>query len=159
VTLLGVDLGERRIGLAVADPATRAVRPLRTIARRDPAGDIAVLRALVAEHHIDGLVVGLPLHADGSEGDQAARTRAWAATVAPILDLPVTWQDERLTSVAAEGRIGGPGRGRDGGPPSASRLRQWRARVDREAASAILQAALDASAFDDGVASTGIGSR
>ncbi len=142
--LLGIDLGERRIGLAVGDPGTGIARPLRTIARKDLAGDIATLGAIVREHHIDQLVVGLPLSADGSEGDQAARTRDWAEGVAPALGLPVTWQDERYTSVAAEARIGRPGRGRAGGPPSTSRLRGWRARVDREAATSILQAAMDA---------------
>lgn len=146
--LLGVDLGDRRIGLAVADPATGLARPFRTIVRRDTAGDVEVLRTLVQEHDVTGLVVGLPLSADGSEGEQAARTRAWAAAVAPALGLPVTWQDERFTSVAAESRIGGPGRGRAGGPPSRARMRDWRARLDREAASAILQAALDRGALD-----------
>jgi putative Holliday junction resolvase len=143
-SLLGIDLGERRIGLAVGDPGTCVARPLRTVARKDLAGDIATLGALVREHHIGGLVVGLPLSTDGSEGDQAARTRAWADAVAPALGLPVTWQDERHTSVNAEARIGRPGRGRAGGPPSNARLRGWRARIDREAATAILQAALDA---------------
>jgi putative Holliday junction resolvase len=144
-SLLGIDLGERRIGLAVGDQGTGTARPLRTIARRDLAGDVATLRALVREHRIDGLVVGLPLSADGSEGEQAMRTRAWADAVAPALGVPVTWQDERYTSVGAEARIGPPGRGRAGGPPSSARLRGWRARVDREAAAAILQAALDAA--------------
>jgi putative Holliday junction resolvase len=142
-SLLGVDLGERRIGLALGDPGTGIARPLRTVARRDVAGDIATLVALVREHHVEGLVVGLPLSSDGSEGDQAARTRAWADAVAPALGLPVSWQDERHTSLGAEARIGGPGRGRAGGPPSSAKLRGWRARVDREAATAILQAALD----------------
>lgn len=145
--LLGVDLGERRIGLALGDSLTGVVRPFRTIVRRDPAGDIEVLRTLVREHHIEGLVVGLPLSADGSEGAQAARTRAWAEVVAPALGLPLMWQDERFTSLAAESRIGRAGRGSAGGPPSRSRMRDWRARVDREAASAILQAALDGDAL------------
>lgn len=142
-SLLGVDLGQRRIGLAVGDPGTGVARPLRTITRRDHAGDISTLGSLVREHDIIGLVVGLPLSSDGTEGEQAARTREWADVVAPALGLPVTWQDERYTSISAEARIGGPGRGRAGGPPSNARLRGWRARVDREAATAILQAALD----------------
>jgi len=144
VTLLGVDLGERRIGLAVGDVASGIARPFGTVGRRDPSGDVVVLGTIVREHAIDGLVVGLPLHADGSEGEQAARTRAWAETMATALGLPLTLQDERRTSLAAEARIGRPGRGRAGGPPSSGRLRGWRARIDREAATAILQAALDA---------------
>jgi putative Holliday junction resolvase len=146
--LLGVDLGERRIGLAVGDPRTGSARPLTTIARRDPLGDVTTLRTLISEHDISGLVVGLPLLADGSEGEQAARTRAWVAVVAPELGLPVAWQDERHTSQHAEMRIGGPGRGRAGGPPSGAAMRAWRGRLDREAAAAILQAALDATPTD-----------
>jgi putative Holliday junction resolvase len=145
-SLLGVDLGERRIGLAVGDVAIGAARPLQTIGRRDPAGDVALLRTIVAEHRIDGLVVGLPLLGDGSEGDQALRTRAWAEATAAALGLPLTYQDERHTSQGAEARIGRPGRGRSGGAPSPVRMRGYRARVDREAATAILQAALDAQA-------------
>lgn len=157
--LLGVDLGERRIGLAVADPATGVARPFRTIVRRDTEGDVEVLRTLVREHDITRLVVGLPLSADGSEGEQAMRTRAWADAVAPALGLPVTWQDERFTSLAAESRIGGPGRGRAGGPPSRARMRGWRARVDRVAASAILQAAVDRGALSGAGDATGSTSR
>jgi putative Holliday junction resolvase len=143
-SLLGVDLGERRIGLALGDRETAIARSLRTIARKDLADDIATLQALVREHDISGLVVGLPLSTDGSEGEQALRTRAWAESVAPALGLPVMWQDERYTSLGAEARVGRPGRGRSGGPPSNARLRGWRARIDREAATSILQAALDA---------------
>ena len=151
MTLLGVDLGERRIGLAVGDPSTGVARPLSTIRRRDLAGDVAVLTTLVHEHHIQGLVVGLPLSTTGAEGEQAARTRAWAEAIAPALGLPLAWQDERYTSQGAEGRIGGPGRGRAGGPPSNARLRGWRARIDREAATTILQAALDAGIRESGI--------
>lgn len=142
--LLGVDLGERRIGLALGDRTTGTARPLTTIGRRDLPGDIALMRTLVAEHRVEGLVVGLPLSADGSEGSQAIGTRGWAEEVAKSLGLPLSFQDERHTSVGAERRVGGPGRGRSGGPPSNARLRGWRARIDREAATAILQAALDA---------------
>lgn len=144
MTLLGVDLGDRRIGLAVGDLVAGVARPLTTIGRRDTAGDITLLRTIVAEHHVDGIVVGLPLTADGSEGPQATSTRTWAEAVAAALGVPVSWQDERHTSMDAETRLGGPGRGRSGGPPSGARMRGWRARIDRAAATAILQAALDA---------------
>lgn len=142
--LLGVDLGERRIGVAVGDPATGHVRPLVTLARRDIASDAASLSRLARDHDAPELVVGLPLSLDGSEGPQAARTREWAAAIAPVTGLTITWQDERHTSGDAERRIGGPGRGRAGGAPSAAAMRAYRARVDREAASAIVQAVLDA---------------
>ena len=142
--LLGIDLGERRIGVALGDPATGHARPLVTLARRDVATDAASLGRLAREHDVLELIVGLPLSLDGTEGPQAERTREWATALAPLTGLSITWQDERHTSADAERRIGGPGRGRAGGAPSAAAMRAYRARVDREAASAIAQAALDA---------------
>jgi putative Holliday junction resolvase len=145
-TLLGLDVGERRIGVAVGDPASGRVRALTTIRRSDPEHDAATLRRLADEQDADELVVGLPLSLDGSEGPQAAATRRWAEDVEPYLRMPVSWRDERRTSVDAEARIGNVGRGRSGGPPSAVARNAYRARVDREAALSILQAELDARA-------------
>ena len=86
---------------------------------------------------------GPATHADGTEGPQAAATRAWAAAIERGTGLRVTWRDERYTSQDAEQRIGAPRRGRAGGAPSAVAMRSWRARVDREARRRILQAELD----------------
>lgn len=144
--LLGIDLGERRIGVALGDQRTGSARPLVTFSRRDAEMDAAILTRLAREHDAHELVIGLPLSLDGSEGPQAERTRAWATEVAPLCGLPVSWQDERHTSQDAEQRIGGPGRGRAGGAPSAAAMRAYRARVDREAATAIAQTAMDARA-------------
>ena len=145
--LLGVDLGERRIGLAVGDSETGSVRPLSTISRADPARDATTLGRVCDEQRIDELVVGLPLNMDGTEGAQAASTREWAAQVQPLFSRKIAWRDERLTSVGAEARIGRPARGRAGGPPSSSSRNAHRARIDREAAAAIVQAELDARAL------------
>ena len=142
--LLGIDLGERRIGVALGDLRTGSARPLVTITRRDAETDAATILRLAREHDAVELVVGLPLSLDGSEGPQAERTRAWALAVMPLTGLAVTWQDERHTSQDAEARIGGPARGRAGGPPSPATMRAYRSRVDREAAAAIAQAAMDA---------------
>jgi putative Holliday junction resolvase len=142
--LLGIDLGEKRIGLAVADSHTGTVRPLSTVRRADVERDAATLRRVAAEQRVDELVVGLPLNMDGSEGTQAAITRGWATAIAEALQLPLAWRDERLTSEVAEYRVGAARRGRSGGPPSASSRNAQRARVDREAAAAIAQAELDA---------------
>jgi putative pre-16S rRNA nuclease len=142
--LLGVDLGERRIGLAVGDTETGSVRPLTTISRADAARDAKTLGRVCEEQRIDELVVGLPLSMDGTEGTQAAVTRDWAAAVQPLLSRTIRWRDERLTSVEAEARIGRAARGRAGGPPSSSSRDARRARIDREAAAAIVQAELDA---------------
>jgi putative Holliday junction resolvase len=144
--LLAIDLGERRIGLAIADTETGSVRPLTTIRRADAARDAATLARLAREQGTAELVVGLPLNADGSEGDQARRTRDWAASVAAVIGLPLVWRDERLTSERAETLAGRPSRGRAGGPPSAAARAAYRARIDRLAAAGIAQAELDARA-------------
>lgn len=142
--VLGVDLGSRRIGLALADPGSGSVRPLLTLRRTSPERDAASLARICREQAVGELVVGLPLHMDGSEGPQAAETRVWLCAIEPALGLPVTLRDERLTSVAAEARVGRTPRGRSGGPPSAAVLRARRARIDREAAAALLSAELEA---------------
>jgi len=142
--VLGIDLGARRIGLAVGDTGTGQVRPLATLHRSEPDRDAAVLRRICAEQAVTDVVVGLPLLADGSEGTQAAITRDWAARVEPFLGLPLGWRDERHTSQAAERRLGTMHRGHGGGAPSAAARSHYRARVDREAAAWIVQAELDA---------------
>jgi putative holliday junction resolvase len=142
--ILGIDLGERRIGIATGDRATGRVAPLATLRRASPERDARSLRRLVEERRITDVVVGLPLHLDGREGEQARRTREWVTLVEPGIGRPITFRDERLSSAAAEGRMGKPPRGSSGGPPSPRARDAWRARVDREAAAAIVQAELDA---------------
>ena len=144
--ILGVDLGERRIGLAIADADGRA-RPLATIRRgTSPGADIETLSRIAAEHDVGELVIGLPLDASGVDGSQAARTRAWVEAVAPALGREVSYRDERYTSHLAEQRLGPMPRGRSGGPPTSHQRDAYRARVDREAATIILQDELDARA-------------
>jgi putative Holliday junction resolvase len=144
VRLLGIDLGDRRIGLAVGETGSGVVRGLETLPRGTIGSDRARLRTLIAERHIEGIVIGLPLDTDGTEGLQALATRAWTATVAEPLGLPVSFRDERYTSQAAEASLGRAPRGRSGGPPSAAARERRRRSVDREAARRILQAELDA---------------
>lgn len=145
--LLGIDLGERRVGLAIADDDGAAARPLSTLRRgRDLDADEAAIRAIVDAHQVDVLVVGLPLEASGDEGSQAALTRAWGQAIADRLGLPMTFRDERLSSHLAETRLGPMKRGRSGGPPSKAQRDAYRARVDREAAAIILQDELDTRA-------------
>jgi len=148
--LLGIDLGERRIGLAIGDSATRTAQPLTTISRsKSVASDAQVVSRIAAEQRIAELVVGLPLHMDGSESPQAERTRDWAEAVSAATGLAVRYRDERLTSERAERRIGGAARGRSGGPPTAAQREAYRARVDREAAALILQDEFDDAGSDD----------
>lgn len=143
---LGIDLGERRIGVALAEDGALSARPLTTLRRgRRIEDDAAAFAVLIDAHRVGELVVGLPLEAAGHEGRQAVATRAWLDALLPVLDRPVAvhLQDERLTSHVAEGRVGPIGRGRSGGPPSRHQREAYRARVDREAAAIILQDALD----------------
>ena len=142
--LLALDVGERRIGVALADTESGSVKPLTTIRRADATRDAATLARLAGEHGATELVVGLPLNADGSEGGQARTTRDWAADIATAVDLPICWRDERLTSERAESIAGRPARGRAGGPPSSAARNAYRARIDRLAAAGIAQAELDA---------------
>ena len=142
---IGIDLGERRIGLAVADDVGSHARPMATIPRgRTLEADLAAIGQVVRSEGIGVLVVGLPLEASGASGPQAELTRAWAESVASGLGLPLVLRDERLTSHLAEERLGPMKRGRSGGPPSRTQRNAYRARVDREAAAIILQDELDA---------------
>lgn len=143
--VLGIDLGSRRIGLAIADAGIGIARPLSTVNRgTSPEADAATLGRVCAEQGVGELVVGLPLEARGNEGGMAEGARAWATVMGERLELPVTMRDERLSSFVAEGRLGRMPRGRSGGPPSKTQRNAFRARVDREAASVILQDELDA---------------
>lgn len=144
--LLGMDLGARRIGLAVADTESNTIRGLTTIRRADAERDVRTLAGVIAEQRIDELVLGLPRNLDGSEGAQAEATRRWADEVLARLDRPINWRDERLTSERALLTVGRAGRGRSGGPPSAAARETHRAAIDRQAAVLILQAELDARA-------------
>jgi putative pre-16S rRNA nuclease len=142
--LLGIDLGDRRIGVAAADTASGTIKPLLTLRRGSAAEDAMALGRIGRERGAEALVVGLPLHSDGRESEQSRRTRAWVDAVSPLLGLPVTLRDERETSQAAEARLGRAPRGRSGGAPSARARNARRARVDREAAADILQREIDA---------------
>jgi putative Holliday junction resolvase len=145
--LLGIDLGERRIGLAIAERGGFTARPLATVNRAKslaPADDARTLARVVTEQGIVELVVGLPLETSGAEGRMADAAATWAKAVAERLGLPVTLRDERLSSHVAESRLGPMPRGRSGGPPSRTQRDRYRERVDREAAAIILQDELDA---------------
>jgi putative Holliday junction resolvase len=143
--LLGIDLGVRRIGLAIAEPGIEPARPFVTLVRSGTlAADAARLEPVVRDQRIDELVVGLPIEASGAEGPMATAARTWATAMGAALGRPVHMRDERLSSHVAETRLGSMPRGRAGGPPSRTQRDRYRPRVDREAAAVILQDELDA---------------
>jgi putative Holliday junction resolvase len=132
-SILGLDPGERRIGVALAVPGRSMALPLTVL---DATGDWQMaLAGLVAEHSVAAVVVGLPVSLSGSEGAAAARAREFAAAVGERLGLPVHLVDERLSTVAAGRALAEAGvRGRRARAKGA---------VDRSAAAVILQAWLD----------------
>ena len=142
--LLGLDVGDRRVGVAIADDISGAVRPLGTLRRGTLEEDAQRLARLATEQRAGELVVGLPLDMGGGEGEQARRTRTWASEMTARTGLPVAWRDERLTTEAAEAIQPPLHRDRASGRPTRSAIRSRRVRVDREAAARILQAELDA---------------
>ena len=140
---LGIDLGERRIGLALREGSS-APRGLPTMMRRPTAvADSDRLRTIAAEGRVTELVVGLPLNSDGSVGPQAAATLRWATEVAHALQLPITFVDERYSSQRAEASLGRAARGSNGGAPGHARREARRAAIDQEAARLILEDALN----------------
>jgi putative Holliday junction resolvase len=110
VRVLGLDLGEKRIGLAVSDEDARIAFPAGVLVRKSERQDFAALRKLVEERGIGRAVVGLPLHMSGRAGPQAEAARAFAAMLAEKAGIPVDTLDERWTSVAAERSLRETGR-------------------------------------------------
>jgi putative Holliday junction resolvase len=100
--LLGVDYGTVRVGLAVSDPDRKFSFPLQTYERKNAARDAAFFQQLVADEEIAEIVVGLPLHTDGREGQKAGEARAYGAWLHATTGLPVVHGDERFTTVQAE---------------------------------------------------------
>lgn len=131
--LVGLDLGEKTIGVAVSDPDRRVATGVETIQRKRFTDDAARLLALASERRVVGLVLGLPLNMNGSEGPRAQSTRAFARNLSRITELPIGLWDERLSTAAVE---------RELIAADASR-RQRKAVIDQHAAIFILQGALD----------------
>jgi putative Holliday junction resolvase len=96
--ILALDYGSARIGCAISDPSETLARPLAVLEPPDPR-DVA---ELVAAHEVESVVVGMPLHLNGSEGEQAEATRRFSAELRQLLDVPVEEYDERLTTRMAE---------------------------------------------------------
>ncbi|MBO6527007.1 Holliday junction resolvase RuvX [Erythrobacter sp.] len=134
--LLGLDLGTKTIGVATCDAGWRFATAGKTISRSKFAKDCTVLRALVQERSIRGVVIGLPRNMDGTEGPRAQASRAYAKNLAKALELPVLLWDERWSTSSAEAAMIGQDMSR------AKRARK----IDSHAAAVILQGAIDALA-------------
>ena len=131
--LLGLDLGEKTIGLALSDTSLSIATPMQTLKRGKFAADAAQLDIIISAQGVGGLVVGLPLNMDGSDGPSAQSARAFARNWVARSPLPVILQDERLSTSAVTRTLL---------EADASRRRRDHV-VDKMAAAYILQGALD----------------
>ncbi|MCA9518816.1 MAG: Holliday junction resolvase RuvX [Myxococcales bacterium] len=137
---MGIDYGMARIGLALTDPTRTLVTPLCVVAEKDKGQQTRRVAALAAEHEAAVLVVGVPLHLDGREGEMAATARRFAAKMGQVTGLPVVLWDERMSSLEAADILRGvaAAHGKRGKP--------MKGRLDQVAAAVILQGWLDAGA-------------
>ncbi|MEO6809538.1 MAG: Holliday junction resolvase RuvX [Isosphaeraceae bacterium] len=132
--LLGLDFGTRRVGAALSDPRRVIATPLEVYQRQGAERDARHYQTLVAEHGVEGLVVGLPLHTSGLEGDLAALARAWGAWLADVTGLGVIFHDERYSSVEADATLRAYG----------FKAKGRKTKIDMLAAQILLQQYLDA---------------
>jgi putative holliday junction resolvase len=131
--LVGLDLGTKTIGVAVSDPDRKIATGVETLQRKAFKADAARLLALAAERKVVGVVLGLPINMDGSEGPRAQSTRAFARNLSNLTSLPIGFWDERLSTAAVERELIGM---------DVSRARRAEV-IDEHAAIFILQGALD----------------
>ena len=136
---MGLDVGEKRIGVAVSDPTGLLASPLQAIKSTPDSDDVESVLRIAAEQEVGEIVVGMPLSLSGRAGPQAKRVSAIARTLASRTSVPVGFVDERYSTAEAEKRLREAGR----------RAAKVKARVDAAAAAIVLQAYLDSrSAID-----------
>lgn len=146
MTVLGVDLGDRRIGLAVSDPHGLVAVGAGAVAVRSEDEAIAAVAAAAREREVDEIVIGIPITMRGTKGPRAAKTERFAGRLRKVVAVPVSLWDERLTTVEATRALRSIGR-------SADRS----GRVDQAAATLLLQSWLDAQRGGRGGASGAAG--
>lgn len=132
--LLGVDFGRVRVGLAISDAERRIASPLTTYQRRDPEQDALFLRKVVQEEEVVGIILGLPVHLSGREGESARGARQYGQWLHKVTGLPVVFWDERFSTLEAESSLWTAG----------LTHKRRKERRDRVAAQIVLQAYLDA---------------
>jgi putative pre-16S rRNA nuclease len=131
--LLGLDVGTKTVGMALSDVTRSVATPYHTLRRTKFTADASVIAAVIEDNGVGGVVIGLPINLDGSEGPRAQSTRAFARNLAPRIKVPMVLWDERLSTAAVERHLIEAG---------ASRKRRAEV-IDRMAAAYILQGALD----------------
>jgi len=133
--LMGLDVGTRTIGIAIADPTLSVASPVETIARKKFTVDAQRIKALIAEREVGGIVLGLPINMDGSEGPRCQSVRQFARNLDQLLGVDYTFWDERLSTAAVQRMLIDEA--------DLSRARRGEL-VDKMAAAYILQGALEA---------------
>ena len=146
--LIGLDIGDRRIGVAFGDSDLRLATPLGVIPRGSFDQDVLAVRRFVHDYDAAALVVGLPRNMDGSMGPQSQATQAYAEQIARALDVRLVLWDERLTTVEATRKTEETGRASSARP--ARRGKKSRRTLDAVAAAIILQDYLDVQANETG---------
>ena len=132
-TLVGLDYGTKRIGIAISTPDQSIASPLENYTRRNEAEDAILLQRITREYQAAGVVVGLPVHMSGDEGGKAREARAFGGWVSRVVGLPVVYWDERYSSAMAELYL----------QQSNLSPKKRQARLDKVAAQVMLQSFLD----------------
>jgi putative holliday junction resolvase len=99
--LLGLDVGDRRIGLAISDPLHITAAGLETIARENLQNDVQRIADVARRHNVKEIIIGMPLNVDGSQGEQAAKVIAFGKKLATTTGIPIIYEEERLSTVSA----------------------------------------------------------
>ena len=134
--VLGIDFGERRVGLALSDPSATIAQPLPTLLRR--AGKrppVAAIAQVIEQNDVDRVVIGLPLNLNGDETEWTAAVRQFGEKLSQRAGIPIHYLDERMTSVQAERAVRGSGLKKS--------EREQKQRIDAAAAVLLLQTYLD----------------
>ena len=130
---MALDIGDKRIGVALSDPEQMLARGLQVIHRRSNKGDMEVIASLVKEHEVEKIIVGHPVRLDGTVGEQAHKVEAYVTELKEVAAIPIVLWDEGLSTVRAQEAMIEAGRGR----------RERKRRLDAVAAAAILQDYMD----------------
>ncbi|HEY9713932.1 MAG TPA: Holliday junction resolvase RuvX [Chroococcales cyanobacterium] len=131
--IIGLDIGDKRIGIAISDPLGITAAGLETIERKNMATDLAAVKNIAERHGAVELVLGLPYNMDGTEGEQAEKVKSFGRKLARTTGLPIVYEDERLTTISAIRTLTIQGK----------KTGQNKALVDMQAAAIILQKFLD----------------
>lgn len=131
--VLGVDLGTKTIGLAISDPALQIASPIKMINRSKLKTDVKEIKRIICEYTIGAFIIGLPINMDGTKSARSQATEDWAGALVKLVNIPVCFWDERLSTAAVEREM-----------LKADLSRKRRAKqIDSAAAAYILQGALD----------------